>query len=74
MEESKYKKFINEAFKHCKAIAADGEGEKLINVTFVSDFKDDKAVLINEKPKSFVDAIAKHRNWERMGIAAKIPA
>ncbi|WP_047544933.1 catalase [Psychroserpens sp. Hel_I_66] len=74
LEESKYKKFINEAFKHCKAIAADKEGEDLINETFVANYKDDKAILINEKPQSFIDAIAKHRNWERMDIAAKVPA
>ena len=50
------------------------EGEDLINETFVADYKDDKAILINEKPQSFIDAIAKHRNWERMDIAAKVPA
>lgn len=72
--ESKYKKFINEAFKHCKAIAADNEGEDLIDETYVADYKDDKAILINSKPQAFIDAIKKHRNWERMAVADKVPA
>lgn len=71
--EGKFIKFINEAFMHCKAIAADGDGEDLINKTFVSDFKDDIAVLINQKAESFVNAIAKHRNWERMDNVKHIP-
>lgn len=72
--ESKYLKFINEAFKHCKAIAAMAEGENLIDETFVVNYKDDKAILINERPKKFVEAIAKHRNWDRMPVASKVPA
>lgn len=73
LEESKYKKFINEAFKHCKAIAADNEGEKIIDETFVTNYKDDKAIMINKKPKDFIAAISKHRNWERMGVAEQVP-
>ncbi|WP_179334549.1 catalase [Winogradskyella costae] len=74
LKEAKFKKFVNEAFKHCKAIAADNEGEHLLDKTFVTDHKDDKAVFINEAPKAFIDAISKHRNWERMEIAAQVPA
>ncbi|WP_452223491.1 catalase [Lacinutrix chionoecetis] len=73
-KESKYIKFINEAFKHCKAIAANGEAESLIDDTFVSYYKDDKAILINDKPKAFIDAISQHRNWDRMEVASKVPA
>lgn len=72
--EAKFKKFINEAFKHCKSIAANHEGEELINNTFVADYKDDKAVLINKNPQAFIDSIAQHRNWDRMDIAEKVPA
>lgn len=72
--ESKYMKFLNEAFKHCKAIAVDHEGEQLLDETFISNYKDDKAVFINQKPQSFINAIAKHRNWDRMDVAAKVPA
>ena len=73
-KEPKYIKFINEMFKHCKAIAANNEAESLIDTTFVVGFKDDKAVLINKNPKAFIDAISKHRNWDRMEIAAKVHA
>ena len=73
-KETKYTKFVNEAFKHCKAMAADNEGEEFINTTFVFKYKDDKAVLINQNPKSFIDAISKHRNWDRMEVASKVPA
>ncbi|WP_178988698.1 catalase [Winogradskyella schleiferi] len=70
----KYKVFVNETFKYCKAIAVDNEGEHLIDETFVKDYKDDKAIIINGKPKEFIDAIAKHRNWDRMEVASKVPA
>jgi len=72
-KEGKYIKFINEAFKHCKAIAADGDGEELIDVTFVKDHKKDEAIHINEAPKNFVNSIAKHRNWDRREVAAQVP-
>ena len=72
-KEAKFLKFVNEAFKHCKAIAVDDEGEKFIDETFVSKHKDDEAVLINSMPSDFVNAIAKHRNWKRMEIAKKVP-
>lgn len=71
--EKKYQKFINEALKHCKAIAANHEGEDLLNKTFVSDFKDDKAILINAEGQQFVKAIAHHRNWDRMEKASDLP-
>lgn len=74
MKNAKFQKFINEALKHCKAIAADKEGEKLLDKTFVKDFKDDKAILINVDPLQFVKAIALHRNWDRMERAKVIPA
>lgn len=69
----KFKKFINEALKHCKAIAADNEGENLLDETYVKDFKNDKSVLINSEPNSFIKAIAQHRNWDRMKETEGIP-
>jgi len=75
LEESKFIKFLNEAFKHCKAIAADGAGEKLLDETYVSKHKEkDVAILINKNPTDFKDAIAKHRNWDRSEVAKKVPA
>ena len=72
-KESKFIKFINEAFKHCKAIAVDDEGEDLIDETYVSKYKDDDAILINTDPMYFVKAIAKHRNWDRMDAVKSLP-
>ncbi|MBA6316021.1 catalase [Cellulophaga baltica] len=72
LAKSKFTKFINEAFKHCKAIAVAHEGETLLDATAVVDFKNDAAVFINKDPKDFIAAIAKHRNWERMDVAAEI--
>ena len=73
LKKSKYIKFINEAFSHCKAIAVDGEGERLIDESALKEYKDDKALFINGKPKEFISAIAQHRNWDRMEVAEKIP-
>ncbi|MFL9830888.1 catalase [Flavobacterium sp. ST-87] len=71
--EAKFIKFINEAFMHCKAIAADNEGEDLLDATYMVSCKKDKAVCINQKAQVFIDAIAQHRNWERMDEVKKIP-
>lgn len=72
-EEAKFTKFINEALKHCKAIAADHDGVELMDATYVSVFKDDAAVCLNNHPSEFIKAIAQHRNWKRMKKAEKIP-
>jgi len=73
LENMKYVKFINEALKHCKAIAAASGAEKLLEKTYISDFKDDSAICIGSDPTNFVQAIARHRNWDRMKQASKIP-
>jgi len=73
-EVAKFKKFINEAFKHCKAIAVSNEGEELLDKTFVADYKDDEAIFINDSAENFIKAIANHRNWKRMTVAEKVPA
>jgi catalase len=67
--------FINEAFKHCKAIAAEGAGVEFIQTTDAgknthTTGKDDKTeasngVLINGNPNDFIKAIAQHRFWQR---------
>jgi catalase len=67
--------FINEAYKHCKAIAADGEGTKLLFITNAGTKNNstDKSannymangVLLNHNPNEFIKAIAQHRFWER---------
>ncbi|MFI8378198.1 catalase [Leeuwenhoekiella sp. NPDC079379] len=73
LKTGKYGKFISEAFKHCKAIAVCNEGEDLIKNSYIKDYKDDKAVFVNAKPEDFVKAIAQHRNWDRMEVAASVP-
>lgn len=60
--------FVTEAFKHCKAIAADAEGAELISAAIVLVDKKGRTpagVLIDQKPAEFVKAIASHRFWER---------
>ena len=70
--------FVNEAFKHCKAVAATGEGVEFVkNETFAGRDETDKAVILGgtakETAKPFINAIAQHRNWERE-TARKVPA
>ncbi|MDZ4823667.1 MAG: catalase [Flavobacteriales bacterium] len=75
--------FINETYKHCKAIAANGAGANLIYATSAGNkiLEENKAgnhnpstgVLINRSAKEFVAAIARHRYWDRE-IANKVPA
>ena len=75
--------FINEAYKHCKAIAADGAGVKFLNATAAgtkiniqSDTEKSNTangVVINGSPKDFINAIAQHRFWEREK-PGKVPA
>ncbi len=73
MTAAKFIKFINEAFKHCKAIAVSNEGEDLLNETYAGGHKKDKAILINKQPSFFCKAIEKHRNWERSDVSKTIP-
>jgi catalase len=63
--------FINEAYKHCKAIAANGDGMKVLQRTHIVPGENkpglpkDPGLIIDKAPKDFIDAIAKHRVWER---------
>jgi catalase len=72
-KEAKFTKFVNEAFKHCKAIAVDGAGEEFLKTTFAGQHTDDKAVFINGEPNAFKKAIQNHRNWDRRAIAEQVP-
>lgn len=78
--------FLNEAFKHCKAIAADAGAMQVIESTYFAkkvpaDFRDESVlsdgIVISDDPaklaKQFVNAIAQHRFWEREK-PGKIPA
>lgn len=66
--------FIDEAYKHCKAIALDGEAIDLFRACYAGKFLSDKispkalssmGVIINGSPKEFIQAIAQHRFWMR---------
>jgi len=71
--------FIDEAFRHCQAIAATAQGVELLKESSIqalflceSSLLDDQGVICAEMPsslttvaKSFVDAIAQHRFWSR---------
>ncbi len=72
LKKSKFVKFVNEAFKHCKAIAVNSEGEQILDKSVIKDHKDDQAVFVNGKPEAFISAIRKHRNWDRISIAEEI--
>lgn len=69
--------FLNEAFKHCKAIAADEEAQPLLDATYFSKKLTDEGIIIKNKPadlaKQFINAIAQHRFWDREK-ARKVPA
>lgn len=73
--------FINEAFRHCKAIAADGAGIDLIKASAAGPkinmkekaLKNMQGILLDRKSKDFISAIAQHRFWERE-IPGKVPA
>lgn len=65
--------FVNEAFRHCKAIAATSEGTDFLGSTYVKTDKPDKGILLNTGPKEFINAIAQHRFWQREQ-SSKVPA
>ena len=77
--------FLNEAYKHCKAIAATGDGADLLRASYIGAAlepagKKEKSadrialgVLIDPSPQDFIDAIAQHRFWDREK-ARKVPA
>lgn len=78
--------FLNEAYKHCKAIAAHATALSLLQATYFSKelpkdkAKDAKAVpglIINSDAgklsKEFIAAVAQHRFWEREK-SRKVPA
>ncbi len=61
--------FVNEAYKHCKAICSTGEAVEFLKKTFAANSKDDKAIIFGkmpvEAPSDFIRAIGEHRNWGR---------
>ncbi len=78
--------FLNEAFKHCKAIAADNAAMQVLEATYFSkklplNFSDESVKRegmviggdLNKIAKQFIAAISQHRFWDRENLR-KIPA
>ena len=70
--------FLNEAFKHCKAIAADADAMQVLEATYFSKkIENDEGVIISgeagDLAVQFIAAIKQHRFWEREK-PGKIPA
>ena len=69
--------FVDEAYKHCKAICSTGDTGLFFDNTFAGKATDDTAVITGSKlsqaAANFITAIGSHRNWDRE-IARKIPA
>lgn len=73
--------FINEAFRHCKAIATTCEGIELLKASYLagielaeeqSETRSDRGVVTslnggdgNGVDREFINAIAQHRHWTR---------
>ena len=74
-ENADYFEFINEAYRHCKALAFDKDAEKLLKdkKSFVEK---DKGVIVAGKDNwtdDFVNVMKEHRVWEREE-ARKVPS
>ena len=69
--------FVDEAYKHCKAICATGDSDVFFGSTFAGKAEGDPAVISEETLKDalplFITAIANHRNWDREEVR-KVPA
>jgi len=65
--------YLNDAYKHCKTIGADGDASELLSATaFASKItNDDPGVIVTSEVGSeafaqeFIAAMAKHRFWQR---------
>ena len=63
--------FIKDQYRHCKAILALGEGKALLEKATIPTEEGDPALVVVPAGKSqtgiqaFLNAVAKHRNWDR---------
>lgn len=74
--------FVNETYKHCKTIAATGEGCELIDASYVGAGPDaplaagvllGRDVTAHQIATEFIAAISRHRHWGRE-MQARVPA
>jgi catalase len=72
-ESDEVMEFLNDAYKHCKVIGADGEATELLSAApFASKLtNDDQGIILSSEVGSesfaldFIAAMAQHRFWER---------
>ncbi len=60
--------FVTEAYRHCKPIAASGEGIDLLRAAGIAEgqgVSTSKGAATPENVKSFLNAMAQHRFWTR---------
>jgi catalase len=65
--------YILESYKHCKAIAASGEGERLIPRELLGHqgvISAGQKPSWNEFSKRFISAVSEHRAWNRIDVDA----
>ncbi len=69
LKQPKALEFVLEAYKHCKAIASDGDGTKLLrkleSLLGRSEKSTPAGVFIDADKKDFIAGIAQHRFWGR---------
>ncbi|RYU93140.1 catalase [Emticicia agri] len=71
LEEPDAVEFVDEAYKHCKPMAAVGDGVELLKASnrikkeLGKDTSLPLGILVDKSPEEFVSAIAQHRFWER---------
>lgn len=65
--------FINEAYRHCKAIGFDKGAADMSNLTLFRDIDNDKGLIRDGNIKDFINVVAQHRVWERES-AREVPA
>jgi len=72
-ESDEVNEFLNDAYKHCKVIGADGRAVSLLSAAnFASKItNDDQGLIVSKEAagekftKDFIQAMGKHRFWER---------
>ncbi|WP_164111868.1 MULTISPECIES: catalase [Sphingobacterium] len=67
-QEQDYVQFINEGFRHCKAIAFAKRAEELMKLTLITTKKIDKGVILESEGEitdRFITILKGHRVWER---------
>ncbi len=75
-EEPDYIHFINEGFRHCKALAFAKGAEKLIADSYIAKQEKDAGVVVESKNNlttDFITAMKGHRVWDREKVR-KVPA